>query len=392
MAPSILRNVLFAFLGFGALVAGAFPFYANFFVEWKEGMLPWFVFGCFIAGLFIGVANYWVMNWVLVSKLRRISQVASAIANKDLSFTCAMQSHDTIGEIIISFNHMAATLRELIARTSELSSRVNSDSNGIQVQTGHIHESVDSLAERSQEISLAIHELDNAISSISERSANASRHATDAGAAARQGINVSRDSISGMERINSRVASATNRVEQLNQSTQEVGTIVAVIKEIADQTNLLALNAAIEAARAGEQGRGFAVVADEVRKLAEKTSDATNEISSMISAIQSETREAIIAITESMNEAKLGVEHARSSGETLERISHVVEAVVGQVQEIALEAKSQNDAVARVRDSVQAIQALNQGTLEDANRGVSMAANLSLQANKLDDAVKSFKL
>jgi methyl-accepting chemotaxis protein len=98
-APSILRQVLVSFLGFGILVACLFPFYAHFFVEWKPGMLPWFVLGCFVAGIVIGIANYWVMNLVLVSRLRRISKVASSIAGKDLSFSCAMRSNDTVGEI-----------------------------------------------------------------------------------------------------------------------------------------------------------------------------------------------------------------------------------------------------------------------------------------------------
>ena len=95
MQPSILRNVLFSFLGAGVVMASIFPFYANFFVEWKEGMLVWFVVGCVIAGLAMGGINYLVINVVLISKLRRISQVSSAIANRNLTFTCNIQSHDT---------------------------------------------------------------------------------------------------------------------------------------------------------------------------------------------------------------------------------------------------------------------------------------------------------
>ncbi|MCU0840842.1 MAG: methyl-accepting chemotaxis protein [Thiobacillaceae bacterium] len=391
-SPSILRRVLFAFLSFGTFVACVFPFYANFFVEWKEGMLPWFVLGCLIAGLFIGVVNYWVMNIVLVSKLRRISHVAGAIANKDLSFTCAMQSNDTIGEIIDSFNNMSATLRDLISKTSSLSSQVRSGSDGIRSQAGQIHDRVDILAERSRQISAAIQALDTAVAEISLRSQHAADQAGEAGNTARAGVGVARESIEGMERIHNRVSSATERVELLGKSSQEVGAIVSVIKEIADQTNLLALNAAIEAARAGEQGRGFAVVADEVRKLAEKTGQATTEIGQMINTIQAETGQAIEAISQGMTEAQAGVGHVRRVGESLERIIQVVDQVVTLVGDIAQATASQKSAVESARDSVAAIEQLNAQTLSDSVKGVNMTADLTAQANSLDEAVKSFKL
>ena len=389
---SILRQVLFAYLGFGAIVACLFPFYAHFFVEWKPGMLPWFMVGCFIAGLLIGVANYWVMNVVMVSKLRRISQVAGAIANKDLSHACNIQSNDTIGEIIEAFNHMTATLRDLIARTSNLSSLVRSDSDSLRTQANHIHARVDTLAERSRQIGSAIQALDTAIAEISARSQDATNQAAEAGGAAREGMSVAKESIKGMERIHARVSSATELVARLGKSSQEVGAIVSVIKEIADQTNLLALNAAIEAARAGEQGRGFAVVADEVRKLAEKTGQATTEISQMINAIQSETGQAIEAIGHGMSEAESGKGHVRRVGDALERIIQAIDQVVVVVGDIAEATAAQKSAVQDMRDNIAVIEDLNAQTLGDSEQGVSMAENLTRQANSLDDVVKSFKL
>ena len=390
--PSILRQVLFAYLGFGALVACLFPFYAHFFVEWKPGMLPWFVVGCFIAGLCIGVANYWVMNVVLVSRLRRISQVASAIANKDLSHACNIQSNDTIGEIIDGFNHMTATLRDLIDRTSNLSSLVRTDSDGLRTQADRIHSRVDSLSERSRQISTAIQALDTAIAEISARSQDATTQAAEAGGTAREGVSVAKESIEGMERIHARVSSATELVDRLGRSSQEVGAIVSVIKEIADQTNLLALNAAIEAARAGEQGRGFAVVADEVRKLAEKTGQATTRISQMINAIQTETGQAIAAIGQGMTEAESGKGHVRRVGEALERIIQAIDQVVVVVGEIAQATASQKTAVQNMRVNIAVIEDLNAQTLVDSEKGVDMTENLTKQANSLDEAVKSFKL
>ena len=392
MQPSILRNVLFSFLGAGVLMAGIFPFYAAFFVEWKPGMQGWFVLGCIIAGLVMGTVNYWVMNAVLVTKLKRISQVASAIANRDLSFTCAMESHDTLGEIIKSFNDMAAALRELISSTSQLSSEVRIDTTAISVQSNQIHSRVDQMNNRAGEIAEAISHLEQAIVDISMRTQVASGQANEAKRTALEGVGVAQESLAGMERIHVTVNNATTSVEKLGRSSQEVGTIVAVIKEIADQTNLLALNAAIEAARAGEQGRGFAVVADEVRKLAEKTTQATAEISKMIQNIQNETRHAVDAIGQGMAEASAGVGHAREAGAALETIAGSVAEVTTQVGEITSAAASQRQAADQVRASIQAIEQLNSATLSDTEKGVSLTMALAGRANSLDEAVKSFKL
>ncbi len=392
MQPSILRNVLFSFLGAGVLMAGIFPFYAAFFVEWKPGMQGWFVLGCIIAGLVIGTVNYWVMNAVLVTKLKRISQVASAIANRDLSFTCAMESHDTLGEIIKSFNDMAAALRELISSTSQLSSEVRIDTTAISVQSNQIHSRVDQMNNRAGDIAEAISHLEQAIVDISMRTQVASGKANEAKRTALEGVGVAQESLAGMERIHVTVNNATTSVEKLGRSSQEVGTIVAVIKEIADQTNLLALNAAIEAARAGEQGRGFAVVADEVRKLAEKTTQATAEISKMIQNIQNETRHAVDAIGQGMAEASAGVGHAREAGAALETIAGSVAEVTTQVGEITSAAASQRQAADQVRASIQAIEQLNSATLSDTEKGVSLTMALAGRANSLDEAVKSFKL
>jgi len=355
-------------------------------------MLPWFVVGCFIAGLLIGVANYWVMNVVLVSKLRRISQVAGAIANKDLSHACTIQSHDTLGEIIDGFNHMTATLRDLIARTSHLSSQVRTDSDGLRTQANQIHGRVDTLAVRSRQISSAIQALETAIAEISARSQDATTQAAEAGGTAREGVSVAKESIEGMERLHARVRSVTELVDRLGKSSQEVGAIVSVIKEIADQTNLLALNAAIEAARAGEQGRGFAVVADEVRKLAEKTAQATTKISQMINAIQSETGQAIDAIGQGMTEAESGKGHVRRVSEALERIIQAIDRVVVVVGDIAQATASQKSALQNMRENIAVIEGLNAQTLADTEQGVGMTENLTRQANSLDEAVKSFKL
>ncbi len=392
MGGSILRAVLYAFLGFGVLVACVFPFYAHFFVEWKPGMLPWFVAGCFVAGVLIGFANYWVMNLILVRKLKRISSVAGRIANRDLTATCSMRSADTLGEIIDAFNHMTMTLRDLINQTSTLSGEVRAESGAIHDQVNQIHVHVGDQADLTRRITDAMKVMTESLASVGRNSALAAQRAREACDAAATGKTMAGETVEAMRRIQSAVTTTSDMVETLDKSAVDIGGTVTIIREIADQTNLLALNAAIEAARAGEQGRGFAVVADEVRKLAEKTGQATNQIGAMIESIQAETRQAGKSIGAAMVEASTGTDNARRMGEALATITERFEDVTRMVADIAAATERQNQGVAEVQSDVEGIDALIRQTHTNTVHGVDMAESLAGRANELDATVKAFRL
>jgi methyl-accepting chemotaxis protein len=392
MKTSILRNILLSFLGFGLLVAGIFPFYANLFVQWKPGMLPWFVAGCVVAGLMIGLANYWLLNTILLRKLRRISEVANAISNKDLSYTCTVRSADTIGEIVTSFNNMTRNLRELIGETAALSGSVRQDSGSIHDFMAGIAENLNEQTRQAGEISASIDHLAETVGRIAAGSEKAAERAQQAADQARQGGEIVRNTIQGMDKISQTVADAARVVEELGRDSDRIGAIIAVIREIADQTNLLALNAAIEAARAGEQGRGFAVVADEVRKLAEKTGGATAEIGDMIASIQRQTAEAVRTMEAGTAEVSQGVERSREAGASLEEIMESANRVTAMIRDIARATTLQNEDVQQVRRNIAEIGTLIEHTLQNTREGKDRTEHLAELAGSLHNAVTAFRL
>lgn len=392
MKPSILRNLMFSFLVLGLVMGAVFPVFANLFVEWKPGMLVWFVVSALAAGAIVGLANYWLVNWVLLSKLRRISQIATAISNKDISHTCSMQSHDMIGEIVHGFNMMAANLRDLIGEVANMSGHVNRDANTIQGLMAGVRKRFDAQQQTVGSINSSTETLSETVVQISSSASQVSEAARSASNLAKSGGHIVQETIQGMRRINESVTLGSSAVDNLGRKSDEIGAIVAVINGIAEQTNLLALNAAIEAARAGEQGRGFAVVADEVRKLAEKTAQATQEISGMIQSVQQETQNAISTMQSGTEQVRGGVEKATEAGRALQEIVLSVERVSEMIERIATGAASQNQMVSEVRGHVDEISQMVQDASVDTMSGEQATRELASLSAELDQVIKQFKL
>ena len=355
MKPSVLKTLLFASLAFGLTIGLIFPFFADFFVIWKDGMYAWFFGSAVAAGLIVGIANYWFVNLILISRLRRIAEVATHISERNLNHGCDMESHDTVGEIITAFNKMAANLRDLIGEIGSMSGSVQQDTRHMQMQIGELRDRLSAQHSSSQQIAQGMSYLTGTVSDISATAGQAAESSHAAVLVAQSGSAIVAETIGGMSGIQQIVSQVSGDVNQLGQRSDEIGEIVAVIRGIAEQTNLLALNAAIEAARAGEQGRGFAVVADEVRKLAEKTGSATGEISQMISAIQQQVRQTVLNMEQSQDEVGAGVSRAEKAGAALVEILASIENVSGMMQQITAGASSQHNMVSEICRQVEQI-------------------------------------
>ena len=392
MKSSLLRQLLISFLTFGLMVALIFPFYANFFVEWKPGMLTWFVLGCMIAGTMIGIVNYWLLNIILLRKLRRISEVAIAISNKDISLNCTLQSADTIGEIVDSFNKMTENLRLLIGQTISLSNRVHEGSSNIvdfmQNTTSNLYEQ----HSKSDQIQHAVSSLAASIGEIDENANEAALSARNAATMAQDGGKVVAGSVNGMRKIESSVKQAAHSIQELNKHSERIGQTLNLIKEISDQTNLLALNAAIEAARAGEQGRGFSVVADEVRKLAERAANATTEIGTMVDAIRLQTTDVISHMEISGKEVQDGVNNANLAGQSLQKIVDSITKVTTMVENVAMTTTHQKTDVMRVENHMFEINSLIDKSIKIIALGESASHELDSVSGELNNTVTVFKL
>jgi methyl-accepting chemotaxis protein len=206
------------------------------------------------------------------------------------------------------------------------------------------------------------------------------------------GTSVVQETISGMQNIADKVRESANTVAALGSRSDQIGAIVGTIEDIADQTNLLALNAAIEAARAGEQGRGFAVVADEVRALAERTTRATREIGEMIKAIQQETGGAVASMEQGVAEVEKGMDSSRRSGEALQQILEGINEVTMQVHQIATAAEEQTAVTGEISTNIHQITDVVQQTANGAHETAGAASMLSKLSHDLERLVGQFKL
>lgn len=392
MTSSILRNILLAFLGLGISMGLIFPFYAGFFVDFKEGMYLYFVIGCLVAGITIGVLNYFLLNWVLVSKLKRIAQVATAISNHDLTFTCIMKSDDVIGDIINSFNNMAATLRNLVSELKTTIDRMESGTEHICMVANKTNEGVLRQHNETQNVEHAIQRLTGTAQDVSSKAALAAEAAAKAKDEAEKGSKVVAQNIRSIETLADEVENAAESINRLQTESINIGGVLDVIQGISEQTNLLALNAAIEAARAGEQGRGFAVVADEVRTLAQRTQESTKEIQQMIENLQQVSKETVQAMEKGKTQASISVEQAAMAGQSLGEITEAVASITEMNTLINDEAGSQSGVAVEINHNMNNITQIATESKEGSERTAQESKALSELAKNLHQLVSDFKV
>jgi methyl-accepting chemotaxis protein len=326
----------------------------------------------------------------LIDYMKSLAVAAERIAANDLTVQITPKGDkDVLGNAFKTMTtNLTAMIRQvtdnstqLVSAATEIASSSEQMARGSQEQTG-----------QTSQVSSAVEEMTATIVESSKNAGEAAGQAKEAANAARMGNQVVSQTIEGMNRIAQVVQESAKTVQELAKSSDKIGEIIGVIDDIADQTNLLALNAAIEAARAGEQGRGFAVVADEVRKLAERTGKATKEITDMIKGIQNDTKGAVAGMEQGINEVQQGRELADKAGESLTAIASFSQKVMDMIQQIATAAEEQSAASEQIARSVEGIARVTKENATGVEQSAAAAEQLNRQAEGLQKMVSRFKV
>jgi len=323
--------------------------------------------------------------------IMRLLDEIGDLASGDLTAQATV-TEDITGAIADAINYAIDALRRLVSTINETTVQVSSAAQETQATAMHLAEASDHQAEQITAASAAINEMAISIEHVSNNATESSTVANKSVEIAKKGSKAVQDTIFGMDSIREQIQETSKRIKRLGESSQQIGDMVELINDIADQTNILALNAAIQAAMAGESGRGFAVVADEVQRLAEKSTDATKQIEALVKTIQSDTNEAVASMEQSTAGVVTGAQLALRAGESLEEIENVSTHLADLTQSISDSAQQQATAAVSISESMNVIQEVTTQTSAGTNETSASIGNLAELSNELRKSVSGFKL
>lgn len=323
--------------------------------------------------------------------IMRLLDEMGSLAEGDLTVKATV-TEDMTGAIADSINFAVEQLRTLVATINDTSVQVAASAQETQATAMHLADAAEHQAQEINSATDRINEIASSINQVSRNSADSAEVARRSVQIATNGAGVVRQTIAGMDSIRDQIQETSKRIKRLGESSQEIGSIVELINDISEQTNILALNAAIQAASAGEAGRGFAVVADEVQRLAERSSSATKRIESLVQTIQADTNEAVSSMEQTTSEVVAGARLAEDAGTALGEIEKVSSDLSGLIEGISMAAQEQSNAASNITQTMNTIQSITAQTSQGASQTAESIGNLAQLAADLRRSVADFKL
>ena len=336
----------------------------------------------------------WYMAGEVVRPIAAVNAALHDIAAGagDLTQRLEVTSKDEIGTLCVNFNKFVDKLNGSMLRVASTTAGLAAAAEKLSVNTAQFAKGGEEQAQQATQAAAAVEQMSATVTELAKNAQGVASTAQEANRAAGLGHEVVAGSITGMTRLANTVKDSAARIQTLGQRSDQIGEIVKVIEDIADQTNLLALNAAIEAARAGEQGRGFAVVADEVRKLAERTTKATKEIADTIRTIQGDTSRAVESMQAGTKEAENGTTLVNKAGACIGEIVQAVQTATTMIQQMAGAIEQQSTATDQIAANIEAVAAVSKRAEGGLGQVTQATTELSRMAEDLQSVVGGFKL
>ncbi|MGH8415735.1 MAG: methyl-accepting chemotaxis protein [Pseudomonas sp.] len=348
--------------------------------------------GVALLAIVLGLLAAWLITRQIMVPLQQTLSAAKRISEGDLSVDLVIHRHDEMGGLQQSMQDMTLRLRTLIAGISDGITQIASAATQLSAVTEQTSAGVNNQKRETDQVATAMNQMTATVIEVARNAEEASEAALQADQQAREGDKVVADAIGQIERLAMEVTNSTDAVGQLKLESDKIGGVLDVIKSVSQQTNLLALNAAIEAARAGEAGRGFAVVADEVRSLALRTQESTEEIELLISALQSGTQQVVSTLDSSRTLTDRSVELSRRAGAALEHITRTVSTIQTMNQQIATAGEEQSVVAEQINRSVSTVRDVSEQTAAASEETAASSLELARLGTHLQEMVGKFRV
>lgn len=352
----------------------------------------WSTLAVILVTLLVMALAWYTLRMTFLQPMKHIMDHLQHLAKGDFTRTLGLHRKDELGQLGDNITHMQTSVVKIIAAVKASALQLAEASTDINKTASEIAHYSDETQSSTDQVATAMNEMSSTVQAVAGNASGAASAALEADTNARDGLSIMEQAIDSMSELSDEVDNVESAMTQLNNETKRVGNVLDVIKNVAEQTNLLALNAAIEAARAGEQGRGFAVVADEVRALAKRTQESTAEIQQIIQAVQNGATQATEAMKISQQKTRTTTEFASQAGQSISSITAAVSRIHDMNTQIATAAEEQSYAAEEINKNVIQVVELVQSTNKSAQHSTYIASNLDDAARQLSLQIASFRV